>query len=106
RRVATMTYRIIIEGEAEKELNEARNWYNARKPGLGQRLAREIQQLLRLVAKNPERYRQASRLTRVVRLWGWEYLIYFTLRKDPPLLIVVAIFHAKRDPAELQRRLL
>jgi toxin ParE1/3/4 len=101
-----MTYRIVVEGEAEKELNEARNWYNARKPGLGQRLAREIRRLLREVAQNPERYRKASRLTRVVRLWGWQYLIYFTFQKEPPLLIVAAIFHAKRDPAELKRRLL
>jgi plasmid stabilization system protein ParE len=65
-----MTYEIVIEAEAEKELNEARDWYNNRKPGLGQRLAREFRQLLRVAAQNPERYRRVSRLPRVVRLRG------------------------------------
>jgi hypothetical protein len=30
-----MTRRVVISVEAEKELNEAADWYNARKPGLG-----------------------------------------------------------------------
>jgi len=59
-----MTRRVVIEAEAEQELNEAADWYNAQKPGLGKRFAREVRALMRKAAEQPSRFRLVSRLTR------------------------------------------
>ena len=101
-----MTRRVIIDAEAERELNEAANWYNARKPGLGGTFAQDVRDLLLKAAENPVRFRLVSQLTRQARLPKWPYYsIYFTVQESSPQLIVVAVFHAKRNPAELRRRL-
>jgi toxin ParE1/3/4 len=101
-----MTHRVVIAPEAEREPNEAADWYNDRKRGLGQRFARDVRVLLRKAAQNPSRFRLVSRLTRQAPLPNWHYYsIYFTVRESPPEIIVVAVFHAKRNPEDLRRRL-
>jgi plasmid stabilization system protein ParE len=101
-----MTRRVVIDGEAERELNEAVDWYNARKAGLGGRFARDVRAIMRKAAENPSRFRLVSRLTRQARLPDWPYYaVYFTVQNSPPLIIVVAVFHAKRNPEDLRGRL-
>jgi plasmid stabilization system protein ParE len=101
-----MTHRVVVALEAEKELNEAVDWYNDRKRGLGQRFARDVRALMRKAAQNASRFRLVSRVTRQARLPNWHnYAIYFTVRESPPEIIVVAVFHARRNPEDLRRRL-
>lgn len=63
-----MTFRVVIEAEAEREFAEAVNFYDKRKPGLGQRFAREVRGAFRIVCENPERFPFASRLTRKAKM--------------------------------------
>jgi plasmid stabilization system protein ParE len=101
-----MTRRVVIEAEAEKELKEAADWYNAQKWGLGRRFARDVHALMRRAAENPSRFRLVSRLTRQARLPKWHYYsVYFTVSDSPAQVTVVAVFHAKRNPQELRERL-
>lgn len=80
-----MTHRVVIEAEAEKELKEA---------------------LMRRAAENPSRFRLVSRLTRQARLPKWHYYsVYFTVSDSPAQIVVVAVFHAKRNPEKLRERL-
>jgi plasmid stabilization system protein ParE len=61
---------------------------------------------MRKAARNPLRFRLVSRLTRQVRLPNWPYYaVYFTVRDFPPEIVVVAVFHAKRNPEDLRERL-
>lgn len=101
-----MTRRVVIEAEAEKELNEAADWYNTRKAGLGRRFARDVGAIMRKAAQNPSRFRLVSRLTRRARLPKWHYYsIYFTVRDLRPEIVVVAVFHTKRNPDDVRGRL-
>jgi len=100
-----MSFDLIIEAEAENEFKEAVNWYDAKKPGVGQRLARDVRNLLRKVAENPTRYRLISRWTRTARVPNWEYSVYFVVTERPAKVRVIAVFHAKRNPEDLRRRL-
>jgi plasmid stabilization system protein ParE len=63
-----MTYRVVIEQEAQQEFVEAVDFYDKRQPGLGQRFARDLQAFFRIVSQNPERFRPVSRLIRKARL--------------------------------------
>ena len=101
-----MTRRVVIAPEAEKDLNEAADWYDAQKPGLGRRFARDVRALMRKAAENPSRFRLVSRLTRRARLPKWHYYsLYFTLSDSPPQIVIVAVFHARRNPEDLRERL-
>ena len=101
-----MSFRVVIEEEAEREFAGAVAFYDERKPGLGQRFARELQTFFKTVCENPERYPFASRLTRKARLpKPWPYSVYFVIKPQSSEIVISTIWHGSRDPAELRRRL-
>jgi plasmid stabilization system protein ParE len=100
-----MTFQAVIEGEAEREFAEAVAFYDEREPGLGQRFAREVRALFDKVCEDPDRYPRASRLTRKARILGWPYSVYFTVNPQAGKVIITAVWHGARNPAELRRRL-
>jgi len=100
-----MSFDLVIEAEAEKEFKEAVDWYDAKRPGAGQRLARDVRNLLRKVSENPTRYRLVGRSTRTARVPNWEYSVYFVVTERPAKVVVTAVFHPKRNPDDLRRRL-
>ena len=100
-----MTFRVIFGAEAEAELNEAIAWYDLQTDGVGQRFSSEVRVTLFEAAKDPQRYPLAGPTTQKIKMFDWPYSIYFTLLEDSAQLIVVAVFHGARNPAELRRRL-
>lgn len=101
-----MTFRVIIAAEAERELVEVTDFYDRCRPGLGGRFARELRDFFKIVCEHPERYRFASRLTRKARLpKPWPYSVYFIIKPQSSEIIISAIWHDARNPAELRRRL-
>ncbi len=100
-----MTFRVIIEGEAEAELKGAISYYDANSEGLGDRFADEVRTLLHQAAKNPERFSFAGATTQKIKMVDWPYSVYLTLVQDPAQLIVVSVFHGSQYPAKLRKRL-
>lgn len=101
-----MSFRVVIEEEAEQEFVEAVNFYDARQPGLGQRFARDLGAFLKVICKNPERFRLVSRLTRKGRLpKPWPYSVFFAIKPATLEVIISTIWHDSRNPVELRRRL-
>ncbi len=100
-----MTFRVVITEEAERELAEAVDFYDQREPGTGQRFAREVRDTFRKVCHDPQRFPRASRLTQKAKVLGWPYSVFFTCRAETGELIIVSVWHGKRNPAELRRRL-
>jgi plasmid stabilization system protein ParE len=101
-----MTFRVVIEEEAEREFAEAVAFYDGRAPGIGQRFAQELRAFFKTVCKNPERFPFASRLTRRARMpKPWPYSVYFAIKSESAEVVISAIWQAKRNPAELRRRL-
>src|SRR5438094_4342395 len=101
-----MTLKVIAEAEATLEWNEAVDWYEAKEAGVGLRFDGELRAFLQNLAREPERFRPATRLTRKARLpRPWPYSVYFTISKEQGEVKVLAIWHDKRNPAALRRRL-
>ena len=51
-----MTFRVIFEGAAEAELNEAIAWYDSQTDGVGQRFSCEVHATLAEAVKDCERF--------------------------------------------------
>jgi len=96
---------LTFEAEAERELREAIVWYKSKKPALAERFEAEVHSLVEAISRNPKRFRLVSRMTRQARVTGWPYSIYFTLDEERSSIVVVAVFHGKRNPDDLHRRL-
>ena len=89
---------------ARAELLEAIAWYNSRKPGLGRDFDKEVRAALNDALNNPGRYRKVRGEARVIRLRRfWQFSIFFLIR--PQRFHVIGVFHSKRNPSELWKRL-
>jgi|ERR1043165_1847755 plasmid stabilization system protein ParE len=101
-----MSFQVVIEQKAEQEFIEAVNFYDGRQPGVGQRFARDLLDFFEVVCKSPERYRLVSRLTRQARLpKPWPYSVFFVINEEKSQVIIGALWHDSRNPAELRQRL-
>jgi plasmid stabilization system protein ParE len=101
-----MTFRVIAEAEAKLDWNNAVDWYEAQEPGVGLRLDNTIRTFLQTLSQQPERFPLATRLTRKAKILGpWPYSVYFTINTDFREVKVLAIWHGRRNPAELRHRL-
>ena len=101
-----MTFKVIAEGEAKLEWNEAVNWYEDRQPGVGLRFDDALLKFLQTLSQNPERFRPYSNLTHKARMpKPWPYSVYFTINKIHREVKILAVWHHSWDPAGLRRRL-
>jgi len=101
-----MSFRVVIEEEAEREFAEAVAFYDEHEPGIGQRFARELQAFFKTVYQDPERFCFASRLTRKAKMpKPWPYSVYFVVKRETSEVIISTVWHGSRNPTELRRRL-
>jgi len=96
---------VITEPEAEHEWNEAVDWYDQREPGVGLRFNAVVRDYLKELAAQPERFPLVGRLTRKAKIKDWPYSIFFVVDDEQRQIKIVAVWHGKRNPAELRRRL-
>ena len=81
---------IVLRPEAEADLQEARDWYDARRQGLGSEFIGEVDAVFHRLAINPQHF---------PKLQG-ELRRALVRRRT----VVVGVLHQRRDPAVWQRR--
>ena len=96
--------KLAFRPSAKAEFLEAIAWYETRKPGLGREFHQEVREALKNAQTNPGRYRKVRGEVRVIRLKRfWQFSVFFIIRFQR--FLVIAVFHAKRDPEILKKRL-
>ena len=91
-----MTLQVVFRRAARQEFDDAANWYEERQAGLGQQFIIEIDRAITLAADGPERFPALHRDVRCVRARRFPYSVFFRARSNQ--LVVLAVFHARRDP--------
>jgi toxin ParE1/3/4 len=94
--------RLVLRSEARQELEQAVAWYETQLPDLGCQFRTEVYRTFGNIIARPELYPKTSGATRKAVLHRFPYLIFYFL--EAKRIVVVAIFHAKRDPADLTSR--
>lgn len=94
---------IRFREEAEAELRAAREWYEARRKGLGMEFLLCIEATLAAIARRPEQFRQLRGEIRRAMVRRFPFAILFAA--DDEAVVVLSVFHGSRDPADWQRRL-
>ena len=90
--------RLHVLPEAEEELTEAAQWYEAKRPGLGAELVMLVDRAFDEVREGPEAFPlwQAGRPYRKFVMRRFPFVVMFTMADES--VEVVAIAHAKRRP--------
>jgi plasmid stabilization system protein ParE len=97
-----MTLRPFFRKAARLEYDEAASWYESQRPGLGLEFVSEIESALVQACEMPQRFPRMLADVRCVRVRKFPYSIFFRTRSDQ--LIVLSVFHARRDPAVWRER--
>jgi plasmid stabilization system protein ParE len=98
-----MAFKVSFLPEAQQDYDEAIEWYEKQKPGLGFRLYLEIEETMQHVSDNPTHYTFLVDRYRDVALKTFPYRIVFTIQETE--VIVFAIFHTSRSEEEIYKRL-
>ena len=92
----------MVRPEAEREIQEAFNWYEEQSEGLGLEFLRAADACLSVVQRNPSAFKSVHKQVRRALLRRFPYMLFYLVKEDT--IIVLACFHVKRSPADWQRR--
>ena len=95
-------YSVIFTQAARAELIEAQDWYEGEATGLGRRFRQAIDALIERMSDNPRQFPIVFKNVRRALLRRFPYSLFFVVEDDA--LIVIACFHASRDPSHWQKR--
>ena len=99
-----MSLPVIFKPAARLEFEEAVAWYEGERPGLGREFKLEVKLALKRAVANPGHFQRVRGRAQKIRLRRFKkYAIYFAVKDD--IFAVLSVFHASRNPVELERRL-
>jgi plasmid stabilization system protein ParE len=87
---------------ASADVDEAYLWYENQRQGLGEEFLLAVQNAVDSILENPKMYPVVRRDTRRILLNRFPYSLLYRLIKKQ--VVVIACFHAKRDPQIWQSR--
>lgn len=97
-----MTREIVFRRAAKSEFDDAVAWYENERPGLGLEFQAAVDLLLINMVKNPLMFPEVRGPVRRAVIKRFPYTIHFL--PETNRLVVLAIYHAARNPKELSQR--
>lgn len=97
-----MSLPVIYRPVAREGYDRAFDWYENQQPRLGVDFEDEVEHVLATIAAQPKRYPVIHRDIQEAPVRRFPYCDYYRVRRGR--LIILAVFHTSRDPAEWQSR--
>jgi toxin ParE1/3/4 len=97
-----MSVAVVLNAEAEADLEEAALWYEDRSAGLGVRLVSRVHEALARIGENPDLYPEVHAGIRRAPVRRFPYGVFYRRREDR--VEVVGVFHDRRNPSAWKRR--
>jgi plasmid stabilization system protein ParE len=95
--------RIRYLDAADVEFQEAIDYYNTERAGLGFEFSDEVKSALTRITNYPKAWTSLSKRTRCCQVHRFPYSIIYELRSD--LIVIVAIQHHRRKPVNWRKRI-
>lgn len=92
-----MKYGLEYLKKARTELFEAWEWYEDRQKGLGDKFKLQVDNCIKSILQNPERYPERKRYYREAIVRIFPYLIVYRINKRKKTIAIVSIFHTSRS---------
>jgi toxin ParE1/3/4 len=97
-----MSFPIVFRRAARAEFDDAADWYEQRRAGLGAAFTAAVQRVLDQISAQPDFYPQVYQEVREALVAGYPYCVYY--REEPGQVVVLSVFHTARDPSIWQGR--
>ena len=91
-----MSLPLVIRRQARADFDEAFDWYEEQRPGLGVEFAGRVQAVFDSIAAMPEMHAPVYRDVRKALVRIFPYSVIYRIRGGR--VVVLAVFHNKRDP--------
>lgn len=100
-----MTYRCVFHSDVKTDYDEAYEWYELQKKGLGDKFIASVRYKMAQIALQPETYREKSKKGyREALIDDFPFSIVYKIYKRDKLIFVNAIHHYKKHPKKKYRR--
>lgn len=83
--------------EARVEFNEATDWYERRRAGLGVKFVARVREVLGRMAADPQRHATVYLDVRKALVPKFPYVVLY--RDETHEVLVISVFHTSRDPS-------
>lgn len=94
-------YRLVSEPQADLDIEATFHWYENEQSGLGLEFLDELRVAYDRIVEGPLKYQELRSGIRRALVRRFPYAVYFAAEGD--VIVVLAVLHAGRDPAEWQR---
>ena len=97
-----VVFTVIFTPAARAELIDAQDWYESEVAGLGRRFLQSLEVVVNRMSVNPRQFPVVFKNVRRALLSRFPYSLFFVV--EAGTLVVIACFHASREPLKWQRR--
>lgn len=97
-------YEILFSFQAENEIEDAAQWYESQRKGLGFEFSLAFDEALHFLETNPKMYAVIYKEVRSVLLKKFPYSIFYILSESKKEVYIFAVIHSSRDPEIWQSR--
>jgi len=94
--------RVIIRPEAESDIEDAYQWYESKRKGLGENFLLCIEEALSRASRNPAIYSVVYKEVRRVLIHRFPFGVFFIVGEAS--ISVIAVLHARRNPKKWKGR--
>jgi plasmid stabilization system protein ParE len=91
-----MSLPIVLRRKAQAEFDEAIDWYEQQRVGLGVEFAERVQAVFDRISATPEIHAVVYRDVRKAFVRQFPYSVFYRIKADR--VVVLAVFHDKRNP--------
>ena len=91
-----MSRQLVLRSQAELEIAEAADWYEARERGLSSEFLRTVEACIASIQRNPLMHPKVYGIYRRAALRRFPYGIFYTVTEDE--IVIVSCYHARRAP--------
>lgn len=95
-------YRLEAEPSVDADVEASFDWYEGEQTGLGFEFLDELRAAYLRILKGPSKYVELRSGIRRSLMKRFPYAVYFSIEET--IVVVLAVLHTARDPAEWQRR--
>jgi plasmid stabilization system protein ParE len=93
---------VVFLPEAQADLEDAFQWYESHRPGLGSDLLKSLDEAIDQIQANGSAFAKLHGDVRRVLVRRFLYAVYF--RESNDQFLILAVFHARRNPKVWKHR--
>ena len=97
-----MTYAVRIRPDAERDLEDAANWYELQRQGLGLEFLDSVEETLGLIQKHPSMFPVVHKNSRRALIHKFPFGVHYVIADET--IVVLAVMHGSRDPKRWKSR--